>query len=315
MGNILITPRSLTSDPPPELQPLRDAGHNLIFSTPGQIPDEAELMTLIPQIDGWLAGVEPVSPAVISAAGRLRVISRNGSGIDNLPLAETRARGIFIERAMAANATGVAELAIGLTLAACRRLPDIAQGVRAGGWPRPKGREIEGATVGIIGLGAIGRKVAGVMAELGATVLAVDPMRPDPGSLAGRIRYVDLAELLPQADIVTLHCPLPPDGAPMLDADAIAALPPGAILINTARAGLVDEIALAQALDRGQVAIYATDVFTVEPPLPGGLAEHPQVIATSHIGGLTDASVRRATQIAVGNLLARLGTGGRDEAG
>ncbi|PTE20945.1 oxidoreductase [Cereibacter changlensis JA139] len=306
MARILITPRSLTSEPPQELQALRRAGHELVFSSSGQTPDEAELLRLVPDVEGWLAGVEPVSSAVIAAATRLRVISRNGSGVDNLPLAETSARGIHVERALAANATGVAELAVGLALSACRRIPDVAGGVRAGAWPRPKGREIDGATVGIVGLGAIGRKVAGVMAALRAHVLAADPMRPPLGPLQGLVSYAELDEVLRRADILTLHCPLPEDGRPLVDAEVLETMRPGMILINTARAGLVDETALRPALEQGRVAIYATDVFATEPPLPGGLASHPQVIATSHIGGLTDASVRRATEIAVANLLAHL---------
>ncbi|PZQ97030.1 MAG: oxidoreductase [Cereibacter sphaeroides] len=306
MASILITPRSLTLDPPPELEPLRQAGFELIFSTPGQTPGEEELLQLVPQVEGWLAGVEPVSPAVIAKACHLKVISRNGTGVDNIPLAITEARGIRVERAMAANAAGVAELAIGLALAACRRLPDVSQGVRDGQWPRPKGREIEGSTVGIIGLGAIGRKVAGVMAELGAKVLGFDPFRPDLGPLAGRVSYAELPEVLAQSEIISLHCPMPANGLPIVDGPAIAAMRSGSIIINTARAGLVDEAALIAALDSGQIGAYATDVFATEPPEPGGLASHARVIATSHIGGLTDASVRRATSIAVANLLAHL---------
>ncbi|MBN9071653.1 MAG: oxidoreductase [Rhizobiales bacterium] len=306
MARILITPRSLTSDPPPELRPLRNAGHELVFSTPGRTPDEAELLRLVPGVEGWLAGVEPVSPAVIAAADRLKVISRNGTGVDSLPLAEAKARGIRIERALAANATGVAELAIGLALAACRSLPDVSRGVRDGQWPRLKGREIEGATVGIVGLGAIGRKVAGVMAALGARVLGTDPFRPDLGALAGQVAYADLPEVIEHAEILSLHCPMPADGRPVLDATALGTMRRGAIIVNTARAGLIDDAALAAALDEGRVSAYATDVFATEPPAPGGLAAHPRVIATSHIGGLTDASVRRATEIAVANLLVHL---------
>ena len=310
MARILITPRSLPSDPPPELGPLRAAGHELVFSTPGKTPDEAELLRLVPGVEGWLAGVEPVSPAVIAAADRLKVISRNGSGVDSLPLAEAEARGIQVEKALAANAAGVAELAIGLALAACRSLPEVSRGVRDGGWPRLKGREIEGATVGVVGLGAIGRRVAGVMAALGAQVLGADPFRPDLGALAGQVAYAELPEVVARADILSLHCPLPADGRPLLDAAGLATMRPGAIIVNTARAGLIDEAALAAALDEGRISAYATDVFAIEPPAPGGLAGHPRVIATSHIGGLTDASVRRATEIAVANLLAHLpGTG------
>lgn len=306
MARVLVTPRSLTSEPPPELERLTQAGHEIVFCMPGKMPDEAELLSLVGEIDGWLAGVEPVSEAVIDAARRLRVISRNGSGVDNLPLEALEARGIHVARALAANATGVAELSIALILSACRHLSTISRGVHAGQWPRLKGREVEGAVVGIVGFGAIGRKVAGVLAELGAEVLATDPFRPDPGRLIGRVTYVELDELLARAEIVTLHCPMPADGLPLIDATRLMRMCRGAILVNTARAGLVDEAAVVAALDDGRIETYAPDVFTTEPPEPGGLVAHPKVYATSHIGGLTDASVRRATEAAVENLLVHL---------
>lgn len=306
MAKILITPRSLTSAPPPELDALRDAGHHLVFSTPGKTPTETELLAFVPDIDGWLAGVEPVSDAVIAAARRLRVISRNGTGTDSLPLTVLERRGIALERAAGANAIGVAELAIGLALAACRSIPAVSAGVHAGEWPRLKGREVAGETVGIVGLGAIGRKVATVMAALGARVLGFDPFSPDLGPLAGNVELVTLDTLFVQCRIISLHCPPPTDGTPLIDAAALDTMAKGTILINTARAGLVDDKALMAALDDGRLDHYCTDVFRVEPPGDGSLARYPQVIATSHIGGFTTGSVRRATEMAVAGLLRHL---------
>jgi D-3-phosphoglycerate dehydrogenase len=257
----------------------------------------------VPGVEGGLAGIEPISPAVIAAADRLRIISRNGTGVDNLPMPLLEARGIRVTRAAAANATGVAELTLGLMLCACRELHHVSQGVRQGDWPRLKGREIEGATVGIFGAGAIGRKLASVLVSMGAKVIAYDPLTPDLGALSGLVCYVEIEELLEQAEILTLHCPMPADGRPVLNAAALGRMRDGAIILNTARSGLVDEEALRAALDAGRIAAYGTDVFAVEPPPPGSLAAHPRVIATSHIGGLTGASVQRATRAAVDNLL------------
>jgi D-3-phosphoglycerate dehydrogenase len=304
MGYILVTPRSLTSDPPPALDRLTRAGFELVFSTPGATPSEAELLRLVPGCVGWLAGVEPVSEAVIASADRLRIISRNGSGADNLPLPLLGSRGIAVARAMGANATGVAELTMGLILAACRHIPETSSGVHAGGWPRLRGREIEGATVGIVGLGAIGRRVARVLDSLGARLLVHDPLRPDPGTLP--VEHVALPELLERSGIVTLHCPAPEDGRPLLDGAALGRLPRGAILVNTARANLIDPVALLAALEEGRIETYATDVFAVEPPGDDPLAAHPRVLATSHVGALTEGSVTRATEAAVENLLLAL---------
>ena len=303
MPKVLITPRSLTSAPPPALDALRGAGLEAVFCTPGQTPDEAELLNLVPGCVGWLAGVEPVSEAVIEAADALRVISRNGTGTDNLPLRALQARGIAVERAAGANATGVAELTLAVMLAACRHLLATAQGVREGAWPRLRGREIEGSTIGIVGMGAIGRRVAAVLAALGAEVLGYDPAEPDLGDLSGRVRYTPLADLFQTSDILTLHCPLPADGRALLDETVLARVKPGVIIVNTARAGLVDEAAMARALAEQRVACYAADVFAEEPPVDRRLVSSPNVIATSHIGGLTEGSVNRATQVAVDNLL------------
>lgn len=303
MNRVLITPRSLTSAPPPALEPLRRAGFELVFSTPGQMPGEDELMRLVPGCAGWLAGVEPVSEAVIAAAGRLRVISRNGSGVDNLPMAACERRGITVQRALGANAVGVAELTLALMLAACRDICATSEGVRAGGWPRIKGREIAGSTVGIVGMGAIGRRVCAAVTAMGARVLAYDPLQPALGPDEGQAQYVPLPELIANAQILTLHCPMTEDGAPLLDAGSIASMPRGVIIVNTARAGLVDEPALLNAIEGGQVRTYATDVFNEEPPRESRLAAHHRVIATSHIGGLTESSVTRAIESAVTNLL------------
>lgn len=306
MARILVTPRSLTSAPPPALNRLREAGHELVFSTPGKLPDEAELLQLVPRCAGWLAGVEPVSDRVIAAATELRVISRNGSGVDSLPLDVLAARGIAVRRADAANADGVAELTVGLMLCALRHLPETIAGVKAGEWPRLAGREIASTTVGVVGCGAIGRRVLRLLDAFGARLLAHDPAAPDLGDLAGVVRYAPLDALFADADIVTLHCPAIP-GRPLLGAVELAAMRPSAVLVNTARAGLVDEDALLAALDAGRLSAYAADVFAEEPPLDRRLSAHARVIATSHVGGLTAQSIARATDMAVDNLLDVLG--------
>ncbi|MFQ6161757.1 phosphoglycerate dehydrogenase [Sinorhizobium meliloti] len=305
MKRILVTPRSLSLAPPPELEPLRQAGFELVFSTPGGMPDEAELIDLVPGCVGWLAGVEPVSGKVIAAADSLRAISRNGTGIDNLPLSLLEGRGIRVFKAEGANAVGVAELAVGLILAALRHIPTETAGIRAGGWPRSRGKEIAERSVGIIGCGAIGKRVARAVSAMRASVIAHDPFRPNV-EVYGPFKWGSLDEVFAEADIVSLHCPAPADGQPIVDAARLAAVPPHAILINTARATLVDEEAVRAALDEGRLQAYATDVFVEEPPAAGSLASHPRVIATSHIGGLTDESVSKATAIAVANLLSAL---------
>jgi len=303
---ILVTPRSLTAEHHPEIERLIQSGFEIVYSTPGAMPGEDELMTLVPDCVGWLAGVEPVTAKIIDAAEKLKVISRNGVGIDNLPLDVLDRRGIRTMIAEGANSMGVAELALGLMLSALRAIPHADAGIKAGGWPRLRGAEINGRTVGIIGCGAIGREVARMVIALGAKVVAFDPARHNLDLPSSAFSYAQIDEIIPQADILTLHCPLPRDGSTFLDRERIRAAKHGQVVINTARARLVDEDALIDALGTGDIGCYATDVFEQEPPLSLRLASHHRVIATSHIGGFTAESVERATRIAADNLLAAL---------
>ena len=307
MRRILVTPRSLTASPHPAVERFRERGYDIVYCAPGKLPDEAELIRLVPGIVGWLAGVEPNSEAVISAAQDLRAISRNGTGVDNLPISALAARGIVVRTAKGANARGVAELTIGLTLAALRHVPFVDAGIKAGKWPRRIGREIRGRTFGVVGMGAVGREAARLATALSAKVVAYDPLRPlIDATLQEAIQWVDLPTLFAESEIVSLHCPAPADGRPMIGADQLAIFRRGAVLVNTARAALVDEASLLAALQSGQVDVYATDVFAQEPPNDLSLAGHDRVIVVSHIGGFTKESVERATTLAVANLLEAL---------
>lgn len=306
LGRVLVTPRSLTRAPGRMLHPLIEAGFELVFCTPGETPGEAELLQLLPGCVGWIAGVEPVSERVLRAAAGLRAISRNGTGVDNLPLTVAAGLGISILRAPAANATGVAELAICLMLASIRSVPTLSAALRSGAWRRQLGGEIGGRTVGVVGCGAIGQRVVRAALGLGACVVAYDPFPASSFRPEGPFGWQDLDTLLAQSDVVSLHCPMPAGDQPLLDALMIARMPPGCHLINTARAGLIDEDALLAALDDGRIGGYATDVFAIEPPPPSRLIAHERVIATPHIGGFTAESVSAATNAAIDNLLQAL---------
>lgn len=303
-GKVLVTPRSLTAHSlasNAELRLLTDAGFELVSGPPGRCPTEDELLELAYPCVGWLAGVEPITARVIQAAPHLRVISRNGVGVDSIDLDAAQRHGVRVARAPGANARGVAELALGLMLAALRRIPQSDRALRDGRWQRWQGRELATCTVGLVGYGTIGRTVAGLLHTLGATVVACDPMLPS-GSPAD-VSLVALDELLAASDVISLHVPTQPGSAALLGAPQLARMRPGAILVNTARASLVDEAAALEALNSGRLACYAVDVFDTEPPHPSQLHQHDGVILTPHIGGFTVDSVRRATRDAVVNLL------------
>lgn len=306
MKRILVTPRSLSQGGHPALRSLEAAGFELVMPAPGAIPDKSVLIAALPGCVGWLAGVEPVSERVLDAADRLRVISRNGTGVDNLPLQALEARGIELRRAVGTNARGVAELALTLTLMGLRRIVWTHEGMRRGTWPRRLGREISDATVGVIGLGAIGATFAQLCLHLGAQVVGYDPFANDERIVHANFRRAGLDEALVGVDAVSLHAPLPEDGRPLLTAERIAVMARGSVVVNTARAGLVDAEAMLSALESGRIACYATDVFDTEPPELSPLLAHPHTVLTSHIGGFTDASVERSTTRAVENLLEAL---------
>jgi len=299
-ARILVTPRSVTKNGHPQLRRIQERGYEVVFCKPGVQPSEEELLTLLPGCVGYLAGVETVSARVLEAARELRVISRNGTGVDSIDLAAAKQRGIRVCRAEGANARGVAELAIGLMLALARAIPASDRAIKAGRWERHNGFEVEGKTLGVFGCGRIGRQVAQMATGLGMRVVAYD-VAPVAG-----IAIQPVEQVFAAADVITLHCPPRADNRPLVDAAALAAMKPGVLLINTARAGLLDEAAVLTALDEGRLGGLASDVLEGEPPANRRLAEHPRVIVTPHIGALTRESVDRAMEVAVTNLLEAL---------
>ncbi|MFL4910641.1 phosphoglycerate dehydrogenase [Streptomyces sp. MMS24-I2-30] len=310
-GRILITPRSLTEAGATAdvLRPLHNAGYDLVFSAPGRLPSGEELARLLPGCDGYLAGVEKISADVLNHADTLKVIARNGAGTDNVDLDAARGRGIAVERAAGANAQGVAELALALMLCGLRQIPASHTALRHGMWARSLGREATGRNLGIVGFGAIGRRLAAASVGLRMTVRYSDLAPVYTTGMDPAPEYTDLDSLVAASDVISLHVPATPDGRPLLDVDRIAALPQGAVVINTARATLVDEAAMLDALENGQVGAYCTDVFADEPPRPSDLLAHPRTVLSAHIGGYTEESSTRAAAEAVHRLLAVLGAG------
>jgi phosphoglycerate dehydrogenase-like enzyme len=305
---ILVTPRSATSQGHAALDNLCAAGFEVVFCQPGVQPSEEELCALLPGCIGYLAGVERISARAMDAAPELRVISRNGTGVDGIDLAAAQARDIAVLRAEGANARGVAELTIGYLFSLVRRISDYDASLKNVQWARGGiGVELQHKTLGLIGCGCVGQMVARLALAIGMQVMAFDPL-PDAGFSPGDgFRYAPLDEVLAQADFVSLHCPPCEDGLPLLDAAAFAQMKTGAFIVNTARAALIDSEALLGALETRKIAAAALDVFEDEPIRDWRLGRHPRVVATPHIGGFTQESVDRAMTAAVGNLLRALG--------
>ncbi|HWP68418.1 MAG TPA: NAD(P)-dependent oxidoreductase, partial [Rectinemataceae bacterium] len=248
-------------------------------------------------------GVEPIGSKVFAAAAKLRVISRNGTGVDAIDLEAAKAKGIEIRRAEGANARGVAELAFGHLLSAVRCISPSDAALKTGGWNRRKGRELEGKTLGLLGCGKVGKLVARFALAFDMKIIAYDVYPDSKFAPSDRFRFVPLGEVIAHADFISLHCPPSRDGRPIIGSEEIAAMKKGVVIVNTARQSLVDERAMLAALKSGQAAAYTIDAFDKEPPDDRTIIACPNVIATPHIGGFTDESVDRATEVAVDNLL------------
>ncbi len=304
---ILITPTSLSRTPDAEvLAPLRDMADELIFNTLGRPLTSEELADALPGIDGVIAGLDTYDAAALAGADRLRVISRYGVGINNVDLAAAAGKGIHVTRTPGANASAVAELAIGLAFAVAREIPRLHAEVAGGGWPRGSGIELGGRTFGVVGFGAIGRIVAERARGIGMHVLAYDPFVPAAAIAETGATPASLDELFRAADVVSLHVPLLESTRHLADAARIAAMKPGAILLNTSRGGLIDEAAAREALDAGHLFGVGLDAYETEPPQDSPLLGHPRVVATPHSGAHTAEAVARMASGAIQNLVEEL---------
>ena len=252
-----------------------------------------------------------VTGAVMDASPRLRIVARHGVGVDEVDIAAAAERGVLVTRAPGSNTRATAEHTMALILALAKNLQPFAAEVAAGGWrgPAAKGLDLEGLKLGLLGFGPIGRAVGGMAAAFGMSVSiwqrTTDPALPD-----GVRRAASLEALLAGSQVLSLHCPLTAQTRHMIGAAALRLLPPGAMLVNTARGGLVDEGALLDALASGHLAGAGLDVFDHEPPAAGhALRGHPRVIATPHVAGVTDASLEAMGVMAAECIVAML-TGG-----
>jgi D-3-phosphoglycerate dehydrogenase / 2-oxoglutarate reductase len=263
-------------------------------------PEETRLI-MADAIAG-IVSTDPFTAEVLGGCPQLRVLARVGVGIDTIDLPAATAAGIAVTITPDTNTAAVADHTIALMLACCRRVPENDKTVRTGEWSRGgslTGRELTGATVGIIGLGMIGRAVAERLAGFGVRVLGTDL----PGITYARCEQVGLDVLLSQSDIVSLHVPLSPQTRGMIGQREFAMMRRGALFINTARGGVVDERALIAALVGGHLAAAGLDVFAQEPPLGSPLLRMTNVVLSPHIAGISISSQQSMLEMAAGSIL------------
>jgi D-3-phosphoglycerate dehydrogenase len=267
--------------------------YEVVFA--GKTPTEDDIVALCKRHDpvAIIVRYSKVGAAAMAAAPSLKVISKHGSGTDTIDKVAAKARGIEVVAAVGANAAAVAEQALALLLACAKSVVALNERMHAGHWDKAthKSVELEGRTIGVIGLGAIGLRFARMADAMGMRVLGFDPYARD---LPAYIERTDLETIWRESDAISLHCPLTPENAKLINAKTLAACKPGVIIVNTARGGLIDEAALLEAVQSGHVGSAGLDSFAVEPMT----APHPfhgekRITLSPHVGGVTaDAYVK-----------------------
>lgn len=301
---ILVTPTSLQPGKNDKaLSVLRKFTEDLVFNTTGKPLSEDALIPLLKDCDGYIAGLDEITEKVIAASPGLKVISRYGAGYDRVDTEAAKRYGIKVTNTPGVNAQAVGELAFGLILAAARKIPYLSSETRKGAWVRSTGIELKGKTLGIVGLGAIGKVVAACAQGFGMKVLAYDPYINVSYCSSHEIDAVSFEELTSRSNVVSLHLPLLDSTYHMMNAEAIGRLPDGAILVNASRGGIIDEDAAYEALKSGKLSGLGLDAFEKEPPGDSRLFEFDNVIATPHTGAHTREATEHMAELSIRNLV------------
>lgn len=301
MSTIVITAEAIAPSAVALLQ-----GHELVYT--GKTPTPEDIVALCRQHNpvAMVVRYGKVGAAAMDAAPALRVISKHGSGTDNIDKAAAKERGIEVVAAVGANANAVAEHAFALLLACAKSIPAVDARMHAGHWEKASHSSLElaGRTAGIVGLGAIGRRFARMAEGFGMKVVAFDPFAKD---VPDHVTLVDLEELFERSDVISLHCPLTEDNQGLLNVNTLARCKPGVIIVNTARGALIDEVALLDSVRSGHVRAAGLDSFAVEPIAPGHRFQSQRgFVLSPHVGSVTSDAYINMGESAARNALAVL---------
>ncbi|WP_349605641.1 MULTISPECIES: hydroxyacid dehydrogenase [Cupriavidus] len=303
MTTIFVTAPKLA---PAGVELLAQAGARVLYLSQPDSVEEVERVMASEPIDAVISRTVRLSAKAIESCPTLKVISKHGVGVSNIDVDAATRRGIPVYVTPGANAQSVAEMTLGLMFAAARRIGWMDAELHGGRWSRAQdGVELRGKTIGLAGFGQVGQRVATVCLALGMKVVAFDPALTDgPSPVDGAQLLPSLAELLPRADVLSLHVPLNQHTRNMLGEAAFSRMPRGAILVNTARGEVVDEAALIAALQSGQLYAAGLDTMAVEPlPADSPLSTLPNVVLTPHVGGSTPAALAAMASAAARNVL------------
>lgn len=292
--------RVLVTEPIDEAGLALLAAEHEVVHRPGCSPEE--LLALIPDFEALVVrSATAVTAEVLSAGHRLLVVGRAGVGVNNIDVDAATARGIVVVNVPDGNTIAATEQTFALLLALARRVPDAVASLRAGRWDRQAfvGTELRGKTLGVVGLGRIGQEVARRAQAFGMAVCGYDPFLPAERAEAVGIRFLPMAEVVATCDVLTVHTPLTPETRGMIGERELTAMKPGALVLNCARGGIIDERALRAALESGHLGGAAIDVFEEEPAADNPLVRLPNVVATPHLGASTrEAQSTSAVEVA-----------------
>jgi D-3-phosphoglycerate dehydrogenase len=294
---IAVTSRSFSRHPLLR-QELLSRHDQVRFNDKGHSLRGDELADFLQGCEKAIVALEPIDDALLDRVPDLRVISKIGVGLDTVDVAAVERRGIRLAWSPGTNSRSVTELALALTISALRHVPQASAELRRGGWSQPKGALLSGKTVGIVGYGHAGRDLASLLRSFDCRILAADVHPVDEPD----VEHLPLDELLAEADVVSLHLTLDDSTRGLLDRRRLELMQPGAVLVNTARGGLVDEDALAELLGEGRLAAAAFDVFALEPPGDSALLGLPNFLGTPHIGGSTEEAILAMGRAAIDGL-------------
>lgn len=300
---VLVTPTSFLKNP--QAKAMVESFADEVVYNPQTRPLEAEeILSLLDGVDGYIAGLDYITADVIrQAPASLKVISRYGAGVDRVDLEAAKAKGIRVTNTPGTNAVAVCELAFGLMLSLARSIPRLDSAVKKGEWPRNDGMELAGKTLGIVGFGAIGKNLALRARAFGMRVIAYDPYFDAAFAAQHGVEQTTLDEAIQNADILSLHVPLTKETKYMIGEQAIARMKQGAFIINTARGGLVDESAAADAIKSGKLGGIGLDAYEVEPVTDSPLLGLDHVVMTPHTGAHTNEAIAGMGIMAAQNLI------------
>ncbi len=298
---IAVTSRSFSNNPVLRGE-LLSHYPNVTFNEAGASLSGDALATFLAGHDRAIVALEKLDEAVVARLPQLKVVSKYGVGLDNIDLGALRRHGKRLGWTAGVNRRSVAELALGFMIALLHNVPSSAAQVRGGGWQQIRGRQLTGKTVGIVGCGNVGKDLVLLLQPFGVRVLAHDIADYSEFYRRYAVEPVSLEELLKQSDVVTIHLPLDGSTRSMISAERVALMKAGAVLLNTARGGIVDDLAVKAALVSGHLAGIGFDVFALEPPQDAEFINLPNVLATPHIGGSAEEAILAMGRAAIAGL-------------